>query len=81
MEKLKSMRIKKGYTHADMAKLLNISKPFYWQIENNKRRLSYNMAFNISQILKQLPTKFFMKNLKIIHFKRSRLFCFFSFIR
>ncbi len=64
MEKLKSMRIKKGYTHADMAKLLNISKPFYWQIENNKRRLSYNMAFNISQILKTTPDKIFYEEFK-----------------
>ncbi|MBQ9181258.1 MAG: helix-turn-helix transcriptional regulator [Bacilli bacterium] len=58
------MRIKKGYTHADMAKLLNISKPFYWQIENNKRRLSYNMAFNISQILKTTPDKIFYEEFK-----------------
>ena len=38
MSKLKSTRIKHKLTHQTMADTLNISKSFYWQIENNKRR-------------------------------------------
>ena len=64
MEKLKEIRNKHGYTYAKMAELLNISKPFYWQIENNKRRLSYEMAYRISQILKTTPDKIFLDEFK-----------------
>lgn len=64
MEKLKELRISCGYTHSQMARMLNISKPFYWQIENNKRRLSYNMAYNISKIFKTTPDKIFYDEFK-----------------
>ena len=42
-----------------MAKRIGISKPFYSQIENKNRRLSYHMAFRISQILNTKPDKIF----------------------
>lgn len=64
MEKLKEVRIKHGYTHAKMAEFLNISKPFYWQIENNKRKLSYEMAVKISKIFKTTPDKIFYNEFK-----------------
>lgn len=64
MEKLKELRLKQGYTHAKMAEMLDISKPFYWQIENNKRRLSYDMAYNISKIFNTTPDKIFYDEFK-----------------
>ena len=49
--KLKEARIKKGYTAKYMAEQLNISKPFYSQLENDRRTLSYIMAIKIADIL------------------------------
>ena len=40
MRKLRNMRINNNYTYEDMANLLDISKAYYWQIENKKRRLT-----------------------------------------
>ena len=41
LNKLKEIRTNRKYSYQYMAEKLNISKPFYWQIENNKRRLTY----------------------------------------
>ena len=41
MNELKELRQKNNFTCQDMSDKLNISKPFYWQIENGRRRLSY----------------------------------------
>lgn len=68
MEKLQKLRIEKKLSYNDMSKLLNISKTFYWQIENNKRRLSYLMAIKISDIFNLKPDEIFYeeyKNLEI----------------
>lgn len=68
MEKLQKLRIEKNLSYNDMSKLLNISKTFYWQIENNKRRLSYLMAIKISDIFNLKPDEIFYeeyKNLEI----------------
>ncbi len=59
MEKLKELRIKNNYSYEKMAKLLNISKPYYWQIENKKRRLSYSLAKKIANIFKLKPDDIF----------------------
>lgn len=59
MEKLKAMRLQKNYTCKEMAALLNISKPYYWQIENQKRGLSYDMAFKIAKIFNVKPDEIF----------------------
>jgi len=61
VDKLKEIREKNNYTHKEMANLLGISKPYYWQIENNKRGLSYQMAFNISNIFNLRPDEIFYK--------------------
>ena len=42
-----------------MAEKLGISKPFYCQIENGKRRLTYEMAVKISAIFKKKPDAIF----------------------
>lgn len=64
MEKLKKIRIKKGLTCGDMALKLGISKPFYWQIENDKRNLSYRMAVKIASIFKMKPDDIFYSDFK-----------------
>ena len=64
MEELKKIRKKHKLTHQQMADKLKVSKPFYWQIENNKRRLSYDMAIKIASIFKTTPDRIFYKEFK-----------------
>ena len=47
-----------------MAIKLGISKPFYWQIENGKRNLSYKMAIKIASIFNMKPDDIFYKDFK-----------------
>jgi putative transcriptional regulator len=63
-EKLYNKRIEKGFTHKIMAELLDISKPYYCQIENGKRTLSYEMAYKISKILDTKPDELFYEAFK-----------------
>ncbi len=60
---LKKLREKKGLTCHDMAKLLNISKSYYWQLENGKRNLYYNLAKQISQIFALKPDDIFFNDI------------------
>lgn len=64
METLKKMRDKKKITYKEMAEILNISKAYYWQIENEKRRLSYSMAVKIADVFKTTPDKIFYEDFK-----------------
>jgi len=64
MNKLKETRTKHKLTHQTMADTLKISKAFYWQIENYKRRLSYDMAIKISDIFKMTPDELFYEDYK-----------------
>ena len=64
MEKLKEIRKKFGYNYQDMANFLEITKSFYWQIENKQRRLSYNMAIKIAQIFNMKPDDIFYEEFK-----------------
>ena len=57
--KLKELRKKKKLTAREMAEKLEISKPFYCQIENGKRRLTYEMAVKIAAIFKKKPDAIF----------------------
>ena len=57
--KLRKIRNKKKLTTREMAEKLSISKPFYCQIENRSRRLSYDMAVKISKIFKLKPDDIF----------------------
>lgn len=59
MDKLKQIRLKNGYSCKVMASELNISKAFYWQLENEKRKLSYESAFKIAKIFKLKPDELF----------------------
>lgn len=57
---LRDLRKKKRYTAADMAEKLGISKPFYSQIENQTRKLSYDMAIKIADIFHKKPDQIFL---------------------
>ena len=64
METLKEYRIKNNLSYKNMADKLGISKTFYWQIENDKRRLSYERAIEIAKIFKVTPDEIFYEELK-----------------
>lgn len=64
LTRLKEIRKKYGYSYSQMANFLKISKPYYWQIENRYRNLSYKMAFNIAQIFKLKPDELFYEDIK-----------------
>lgn len=57
--KLKKVRESHGLSYEDMAKTLEISKCFYWQIEHKKRRLYYDMAKKIAKIFNLKPDDLF----------------------
>ena len=61
---LKKIRLKNNYTSKDIADILGISKPFYSQIENGRRRLSYDMAVRIANIFKVKPDEIFYEDHK-----------------
>ena len=62
--KLKKLRLKNNYTSKYIADLLGISKPFYSQIENGRRRLTYDMAVRIATIFKMKPDEIFYEDHK-----------------
>lgn len=62
--KLRELRKKKRYTTQDMAEKLGISKPFYSQIENQMRRLSYDMAVKIAAVFDKKPDQIFLEDHK-----------------
>lgn len=62
MRKLRNMRINNNYTYEDMANLLDISKAYYWQIENKKRRLTYALAIKISSVFNLKPDDIFYED-------------------
>ena len=56
---LKNLRKNNNHSYQDMANHLNISKTYYWQLENNKRRLTYEMAVKIAKIFNLKPDDIF----------------------
>lgn len=59
MERLKQLRILNNLSFADMADRLNISKSFYWKIENDQCILQYRMAVKIAHIFNLKPDEIF----------------------
>lgn len=57
--KLKCLRKKYKYTVYDMALKLKVSPSYYSQIENQKRRLYYDMAIRIAAIFNKKPDQIF----------------------
>lgn len=64
MNKLKELRINNNYTLQQMANILNISKTYYFQLENNKRVLSYINAIKIAKIFNLKPDDIFYNDYK-----------------
>jgi putative transcriptional regulator len=62
--KLKKLRESKNFTYQQMADKLKISKAFYWQLERNKRRLSYDLAIKIAAIFGLKPDDIFYEVIK-----------------
>ena len=59
MEKLRELRLKNKFTNQIMADTLEISKPYYWQLEKKKKRLTYDMAIKIASIFHLKPDDLF----------------------
>lgn len=57
--KLKKLRIDNKMTTREVALKVGISKPFYCQLENCKRRLSYETAVKISSVFGVKPDNLF----------------------
>ena len=60
--KLRQLRIRNNYSCTDMGKMLNISRIYYWQLENGKRKLSYAMAVKMSVVFGLKPDDVFYEN-------------------
>ena len=61
-DKLKEIRIKYNYSCSDVAKFLNVSRTYYWQLENKKRNLSYKMAKEIAAVFNTKPDNLFFED-------------------
>lgn len=59
-QRLKERRIKYGLTHQEVAKSIGVTKPYYWQIENGKRGLSYEIAVKIASVFRTTPDEIFL---------------------
>lgn len=57
--KLKEIRVKNNMTLVDVASRVGISKAFYCQIENGKRRLLYETAIKIAKVFNVKPDYLF----------------------
>ncbi len=64
MIKLKEYRLKNKFTNQFMADMLGISKPYYWQLENDQKRLTYDLAIKISSIFHLKPDDLFYDEFK-----------------
>ena len=59
---LKKLRQEKGLSYEEMAKILGISKAYYWQLEHKNRRLYYDMAKKIADIFNLKPDDIFFED-------------------
>lgn len=59
MNRLKELRMKKGYSIINIAKEVGISPTYYWQIENKTRRLYYELAVRIAKVFNLKPDDIF----------------------
>ncbi len=62
--KLQEFRESKNISRDTIAQALGVSRVYIWQIEKGKRRLTYDMAFKISKILKTKPDTLFFEEMK-----------------
>lgn len=60
LEKLKQTRLQNKMTLQEVADQLEVSKPYYWQIENGERGLSYELAVKIAAVFNLKPDDIFL---------------------
>lgn len=58
-KKLKEIRYKNHMTTKVVSEKVGISKAFYCQIENGKRRMTYELAIKIASVFKVKPDYLF----------------------
>ena len=58
-KKLKETRYRNRMTSKEVSERVGISKAFYCQIENGKRRMSYELAIKIASVFKVKPDHLF----------------------
>lgn len=61
-KKLKEIRYKKHMTAKEVAEQVGISKAFYCQLENQKRRLLYETAIKIANVFGVKPDYLFYED-------------------
>ncbi|WP_078391211.1 helix-turn-helix transcriptional regulator [Shouchella patagoniensis] len=61
--KLKQVRLENHMTLEEVAKRIHVSTPFYWQVENGKRGLSYELAVRIANVFSLKPDDLFFDEL------------------
>lgn len=64
METLRRYRERNGYSFQKMADLVGISKAFYWQIEHNQRRMTYELSMRIAKVFDLKPDDLFYEDMK-----------------
>ena len=64
MNELKKYRNKNNYSCEQMAKILGISKTYYWQLEKGTRRVTYDMAIKIADVFGVMPDDLFYEETK-----------------
>lgn len=57
--KLRVLRETNNLSYEELAKELNMSTSYYWQLENKKRNLYYNTAVKIAKYFKLKPDDIF----------------------
>ena len=58
-EKLNKLREEKNLSYAQMAKKLNLSTSYYWQVENKQKNLYYELAIKIANCFNLRPDDIF----------------------
>lgn len=58
-EKLRKLREDRNLSYEELAKALDMSTSYYWQLENKKRNLYYHTAKKIALYFKLKPDDIF----------------------
>lgn len=59
-QQLINIRKRHAMTLQDVADRIGVSKPYYWQIENGARGLSYELAVKIASVFDKKPDDVFL---------------------
>lgn len=59
---LRDIRLKNQMTFQQVADGAGITKEYYWQIENGKRGLSYELAVKIASVFSKRPDEIFLQD-------------------